>query len=474
MKFPLRALPVFIVCLSACGPTEEVPASASQREEIVGGTIAHGDPAVVALTVRYGGRYTSLCTGTLVAPKTVLTAAHCIYAYGRNAQYYVTVGTIAAQPTQAVQVVAQIPHPSYNRQAWDFGVLRLASPLSGVTPIPMNERPMNNSHVGQSIRHVGFGITAGNAQDSGTKREVTFPLRSVQQLTIESGAQGKQTCQGDSGGPGFMVMPGDNHESVVGVVSYGDENCLYGGWDGRVDVAVSWVRTTMAAWETPTCDYDGKCLAGCTPIDQDCACATDGVCDAECLDPSLDADCPADCARNNVCSQQPCGRPDEDCVNVGSRCLGPVQCVERLCINDAQNPETYCTRQCDAATPCPGGMTCDSGLCTREQRPVRQLGESCDRNSEFCSNGICTGPASGITRCVQSCVVQGDCPANSICEAGGDSRRYCRPAELRFTPITLKAASIALGDEAPSCAAVGGSAGLWCLGVLLLRRRARR
>ncbi len=176
----------------ACGPSTlpEQNAVASQTDEIIGGTLATGDPAVVSLSIRYGGSYESLCTGTLIAPKTVLTAAHCIYAYGQNQTYYVTVGTVAATPTRAVQVAQQYKHPSYNQAAWDFGLLRLATPILDVTPIAINETPMTGAHVGLPIRHVGFGLTVANSQQSGTKREVTYNLRQVTAYTLESGASG--------------------------------------------------------------------------------------------------------------------------------------------------------------------------------------------------------------------------------------------------------------------------------------------
>src|SRR6185436_12015174 len=112
----------------------------------------------------------------------------------------------------------------------------------------------------------------------------------------ESGATNMQTCGGDSGGPAFMTFPGSNVERVAGVVSFGDESCLQDGYDGRVDVEASWIKSIMNAWEAPTCFDDGKCVAtGCMPVDPDCACVADGQCTASCARPENDPDCPHDC-----------------------------------------------------------------------------------------------------------------------------------------------------------------------------------
>ncbi len=459
----------------ACGPSELIgsPSLETQEEAIIGGTLATGDPAVVALAIRYGGGYESLCTGTLIAPKTVVTAAHCIYAYGMNLQYFVTFGGSADAPTRVVQVSNQYKNPNYNQSAYDFGVLRLANPVLDVTPIALNETAMSSAQVGRSIRHVGFGLTVAGGMTAGTKREVSYPLRSVTSYTIESGAQGKQTCQGDSGGPGFMVMPGGTKEVLVGVVSYGDQNCAYEGYDGRVDIGAPWIRQTMAAWEQPTCSTDGACVPGCTPIDQDCECKADGVCGAACLDSAMDPDCPRDCAQNSVCAAQICGRPDADCIAPGNFCAAAAQCQSRQCVTDRQNPSAYCSKSCQANADCPAGLECAAGTCRKKQRPERALFDSCYAATDFCLEGICTGPAGGISRCVKSCIASGDCPSGSVCEAGSDSQRFCRPLDLRFTIITLPAVPAVVGAKAEGCSATGVGLALWLLGVPLLRRRRR-
>ena len=462
-----------LVGLFSCGPSALSESVSAQKDAIIGGTLDLVDPAVVSMAIRSGGGFQALCTGTLIAPRTVLTAAHCIYAYGTAESYVVTFGSYSDAPSRVIDVTGQYRDPAYNQLAWDFGILRLATPVLDVVPIALNEAPLNQAHVGRPIRHVGFGLTVANTMMAGVKQEVTYGVRQVASYTLESGAMGKQTCQGDSGGPGFMVLPGSTKEVVVGVVSYGDTSCAVEGFDGRVDVGAPWIHQTMGGWEQPTCATDGACVPGCTPIDQDCACKPDGVCGSECLAPATDLDCPRDCAQNNICATQACGRPDVDCVGLGNYCDAAIQCQGRLCLTDRQHPSTYCSKACAANADCPSTMTCAAGTCQLAQRPERQLFESCYAATDFCVVGICTGPASGISRCVKSCIVTGDCDSGSVCEAGSDAQRFCRPDGLRFNIVTLHAAQAAIGARAKGCSSTGAGLALWLLAVPLLRRKRR-
>ena len=67
--FAVAALGTAVACNFNPGPEP-----AGQHQAVVGGTIAENDPAVIAL---HSGSWL-ICTGTLVSPAVVLTAAHCI------------------------------------------------------------------------------------------------------------------------------------------------------------------------------------------------------------------------------------------------------------------------------------------------------------------------------------------------------------------------------------------------------------
>lgn len=224
------------------------------EQAIRGGDVDDADPAVVALSI---GDY-QFCSGVLVAPHTVLTAGHCDL-LDMTASF----GTDVSSPAQAIAVVEAFEHPSYTGegQPYDFALMKLAV-NPGIDPVALNTTALDDSELGQAMRHVGFGVTDDSTKDGGgIKRTVTYPLNRIEPQLIYSGADGKQTCSGDSGAPAFMTIGGS--EVVVGIVSDGPDCQLsQDGWDGRVDAVTDWIDTTISTIEATPPSPSHGCSAG--------------------------------------------------------------------------------------------------------------------------------------------------------------------------------------------------------------------
>ena len=292
--------PLVLLFVAACTDAHDVQ---STSQPIVNGQLDTGDPATVYLS--------SGCTGTLVSPKTVLTARHCL---SNNIRVYF--GTYANQQGSGtwINTVHRQGH-----QSADIAMLTLASP-GPATPIPLNKDDLA-SKINQPIRIAGFGVTSENGTSSGTKLVGMATLHSLDGGIMYATNEPSGTCYGDSGGPNFMMM--GTTEVLIGVTSFGTAACG-SGLDGsvRVDTYRQWIEQYITTHDMlpveATCAADGQCATGCTEVDPDCPCAEDGFCTAACADVTADADC-AGCAAGDVCRAD-CPALDTDCCAADGAC----------------------------------------------------------------------------------------------------------------------------------------------------------
>jgi secreted trypsin-like serine protease len=225
------------ILLTGCQGGVIGDSTSSDEDAIIGGVNDNSDPAVVML--RKGGGF---CTGTLVTPTRVLTAAHCA-AVGPTEVGFGIQGNLSR-----VRVAKVVADSRFNGQklnnGFDVAVLTLsqAVPASVATPVAFNrDTRLLPTKIGAQVRIVGFGNnTSGvNGTGFGFKREASVKINSVDSKLVGIGQTGTQKCNGDSGGPTFLKV--GTTEVLTGVTSFGFVGCTGGGFDSRVDAYLDFI-----------------------------------------------------------------------------------------------------------------------------------------------------------------------------------------------------------------------------------------
>jgi secreted trypsin-like serine protease len=253
------ALVAATISLVGCGvdPNEfSARPTSGVHQPITAGEPADADTAAV-LVVATAGAQTGFCSGVVVSPYAVLTAAHCV---DDTFDYRIFVAAdfndadAQAREANFVSVSDMTVHPDYSTATNlnDIAVLITDAPLP-IAPVALGRRALGADDIGAPVRIVGYGQRESGGP-MGQRRAAMSSIAGIDPTGLAMTGT-PNICLFDSGGP--TLREEDGVVVVIGVHSLVDSAACDGmGIDTRVDAYTDFIDSQIAAAEPPPAEPD--------------------------------------------------------------------------------------------------------------------------------------------------------------------------------------------------------------------------
>ena len=253
-------LPVLAACIAlGCEGTSTDPQSPYRPSFITHGSLdGNGHPAVVLIIMDIAGKPAFRCSGTIIAPKLVLTAGHCAGEPGEFSGLRIfNEADVQHDPTypnpggpNTIEATAWHSHPLFTESAFflhDVGVVLLSKAVKlsagqyGKLPTQDQLDALKPSSA-TTFTAVGYGLQQINPVFVVAQKIRMFAEPHLIQidggivgdfsLLLSNNASTGGTCFGDSGGPNYL----GTSNVIAGVTSFGlNGNCAGTGGVFRLD-----------------------------------------------------------------------------------------------------------------------------------------------------------------------------------------------------------------------------------------------